>query len=322
MTQTSPDVVVLREGTEGLSMRDYADELGARLTDHDVRLARTPEAERRLVKDATVVTGNDLREDLLARAERLELFACTYAGTDHLPLDRLADHDVTVTNASGIHAPGIAEQVLGYLLTFARRLHVSWEQNRSGVWQHVQSGELKGSTVTVVGLGAVGTAVVPRLEGFDVDTIGVRHSPKKGGPTDDVLGYEDLHEALARTDYLVLACPLTDLTRHLIDAEALATLEPSSVVVNVARGPVVNTEALVDALQTNSIRGAALDVTDPEPLPTGHPLWELEEVLVTSHSGGHTPKHWPRLATLVADNVRTLLEEADDTALTNVVQRG
>lgn len=322
MPQASPDVVVLREGTEGLSMRDYADELTARLPNHDVRLAKTPESERRLVRDAPVVTGNDLHEDLLARAERLELFACTFAGTDHLPLDLLADHGVTVTNASGIHAPGIAEQVLGYLLTFARRLHVSWEQNRSGVWRHVQSGELKGSTVTVVGLGAVGTAVVTRLTGFDVETIGVRHSPKKGGQTDEVLGYEDLHEALARTDYLVLACPLTDLTRQLIDAEALATLEPTSIVVNVARGPVVETEALVDALQTNSIGGAALDVTSPEPLPTGHPLWGLDEAIITPHSGGHTPKHWPRLATLVADNVRTLLEEADDTALTNVVRHG
>jgi phosphoglycerate dehydrogenase-like enzyme len=322
MTQTSPDVVVLREGTEGLSMRDYADELGARLPDYNVRLARTPEAERRLVKDAPVVTGKDLSDDLLARAEQLELFACTYAGTDHLPLDLLADHDVTVTNASGIHAPGIAEQVLGHLLTFARQLHVSWEQNRSGIWQHVQSGELKWSTVTVVGLGAVGKAVVTRLEGFDVDTIGVRHSPEKGGPTDEVLGYEDLHKALAQTDYLVLACPLTDLTRNLIDAEALATLEPSSVVVNVARGPVVNTEALVDALQTNSIRGAALDVTDPEPLPTGHPLWELEQAIVTSHSGGHTPKHWPRLATVVADNVRSLLDQTDEKELENLIQRG
>ncbi|UHQ98180.1 D-2-hydroxyacid dehydrogenase (plasmid) [Natrinema zhouii] len=301
-------------------MCDYADELDARLPEYTVRLARTPDAERDLIRQAPVVTGNRIDRDLLNRAEKLELFACTFAGTDHLPLDALAEREVTVTNASGIHAPGIAEQVLGYLLTFARRLHVSWERNRRGVWQHVQSTELRGSTVTVVGLGAVGTAVVDRLDGFDVDTIGVRHSPEKGGATDDVFGYDGIHEALARTDYLVLACPLTDVTRHLIDAEALATLEPSSVVVNVARGPVVETDALVAALRTNGIRGAALDVTDPEPLPSDHPLWDLDNALVTPHTAGHTPKHWSRLASILAGNVRSLLGEAESPSLQNVVQ--
>ena len=316
----SPDVVVLREGTEGLSTRAYADELAARLPEHTVARASTPAAERDLVRHARVVTGNDIDRELLDRAEDLELFACTFAGTDHLPLDALADRGVTVTNASGIHAPGIAEQVLGSLLTFARRLHVSWGRNDRGVWQHVQSTELKGSTVTVVGLGSIGTAVVDRLAGFDVDTIGVRHSPAKGGPTDEVLGYDAVHDALARTDYLVLACPLTDLTRHLIDAEALATLEPSAVVVNVARGGVIDTDALVAALQTNGIRGAALDVTDPEPLPADHPLWGLDNALVTPHTGGHTPEHWPRLADVVSENVRALRD--GNATLQNVVQEG
>jgi phosphoglycerate dehydrogenase-like enzyme len=319
VSQDSPDVVVLREGTEGLSMRDYAAELTDRLPEYTVAHARTPDAERDLVRHAPVVTGNDIDRDLLDRAEALELFACTFAGTDHLPLDALADHGVTVTNASGIHAPGIAEQVLGSLLTFARRLHVSWERNRRSVWRHVQSTELKGSTVTVVGLGAVGTAVVDRLAGFDVDTIGVRHSPEKGGPTDEVFGYDAVHEALARTDYLVLACPLTDLTRHLLDAEALATLEPSSVVVNVARGAVVDTDALVAALRTSGIRGAALDVTDPEPLPAEHPLWSLDNALLTPHTGGHTPEHWPRLAEILAGNVQALFDDGDETTLENVV---
>ncbi|WP_424019970.1 D-2-hydroxyacid dehydrogenase [Halorientalis pallida] len=303
-------------------MRDYADELAARLPEYTVSLARTPDAERALVRAAPVVTGNDIDRDLLDRAESLALFACTFAGTDHLPLDALAERGVTVTNASGIHAPGIAEQVLGSLLTFARRLHVSWERNRRGVWRHVQSTELKGSTVTVVGLGAVGTAVVDRLAGFEVETIGVRHSPEKGAPTDHVFGYDAIHEALARTDYLVLACPLTDVTRHLIDGDALATLEPSSVVVNVARGPVVDTDALVAALRTSGLRGAALDVTDPEPLPADHPLWTLDNALVTPHTAGHTPEHWPRLASILADNVRSLLDEGGSTPLENVVQRG
>ena len=313
MTETvpetdGPDVLVLRHGTEGLSMASYAEELRERLPDRDVRLARTPGEERELVTGARVVTGRDIDESLLERAERLELFACTFAGTDHLPTDALAERGVAVTNAGGIHAPGIAEGAIGGMLTFARRLDEGWRRKQRHEWRHFQSDEFMGSTVTVVGLGSIGQAVVARLEGFGVETIGVRYTPSKGGPTDEVIGFETepIHEALSRTDYLVIACPLTDETRGLIDAEAFATLPPNAALVNVARGGIVDTEALMDAIQDNGIRGAVLDVTDPEPLPPDHPLWRFENVLITPHTGGHTPKHWPRLADIVAGNVGRL----------------
>ena len=302
------DVLVLRHGTEGLSMASYAEELRERLPDRDIRLARTPGQERDLVRSARAVTGRDIDESLIERAERLELFACTFAGTDHVPTDALAERGVAVTNAGGIHAPGIAEGAIGQMLTFARRLDEGWHRKRNHEWRHFQSGEFMGSTVTVVGLGSIGQALVERLEGFGVETIGVRYTPSKGGPTDEVIGFETeaLHEALSRTDYLVLACPLTDETRHLIDAEAFATLPPEAVLVNVARGGIVDTEALMDAVQDNGIRGAALDVTDPEPLPPDHPLWHFENVLITPHTGGHTPEHWPRLADILARNLDRL----------------
>ena len=302
------DVLVLRHGTEGLSMESYAEALRERLPDGDVRLARTPGQERDLVRGARVVTGRNIDEPLLERAERLELFACTFAGTDHVPTDALAERGVAVTNAGGIHAPGIAEGAIGQMLTFARRLDEGWRRKANHEWRHFQSNEFMGSTVTVVGLGSIGRALVERLQGFGVDTIGVRYTPSKGGPTDEVIGFETeaLHEALSRTDYLVIACPLTDETRGLIDAEAFATLPPEAVLVNVARGGIVDTDALMDAIQDNGIQGAALDVTDPEPLPPDHPLWRFENVLITPHTGGHTPQHWPRLAEIVAGNVDRL----------------
>jgi phosphoglycerate dehydrogenase-like enzyme len=307
MTDASP-IVVLREGTEGLPTAPYAEKLRERLPDHDVRLARTPAAERELVVEAPVVTGVGIDEELLGRARELRLFACAFAGTDHLPMDALARHDVAVTNASGIHAPGVAEQAIGSMLVFARRLHEAWERKRRREWRHFQSSDLAGSRVTVVGMGAIGAALLRRLDGFDVETVGVRNTPQKGGPADRVIGFEteQFHDALATTDYLVLACPLTETTRGLIGPAAFATLPPSAVLVNVARGPIVETEALVDALRTQGIHGAALDVTDPEPLPEDHPLWGLENVLITPHTGGHTPEHWPRLADIVAENVRRL----------------
>ncbi|WP_132058254.1 D-2-hydroxyacid dehydrogenase [Halorussus amylolyticus] len=306
----TPDVLVLRKGTHGMPVCEYADEIRERLPDADVRVARTPAEERERIEDAPVATGMEIDEDLLAHAKNLKLFACAYAGTGHLPMDALEDRGVAVTNASGVHGPNIGEHVVGNLLVFARRLHEGWRRQQNHEWRHFQSHELKGSTVTVVGLGAIGQAVVSRLQGFGVETIGVRYTPEKGGPTDEVVGFdsEDFHDALARTDYLVLACPLTETTRGLVGEAEFTTLPSDSVVVNVARGPVVETDAMVNALRSNHVRGAALDVTDPEPLPETHPLWNFENCLITPHCSGHTPEYYARQADIVAGNVGRLAD--------------
>jgi phosphoglycerate dehydrogenase-like enzyme len=319
VSSTPLTIVVLRENTEGLSMASYADVLRDRLPDHVIKHAQTPAEERALVADADVVTGIDIDETLLDEAPDLRLFASAFSGVDHLPLDALAERGVAVTNASGIHAPEIAEQVVGNVLVFTRRLHEGWRRQQRSEWRHFRSYELAESTVTVVGLGAIGQAVVQRLQGFEVETIGVRYTPSKGGPTDEVYGFDDIHEALAPADYVVVACPLTATTRGLLDESAFGTLSPNAVVVNVARGPVVDTDALLAALRTNDIRGAALDVTDPEPLPPDHPLWSLENCLITPHTGGHTPRHWDRLADIIAANVAVLETDGDLGGLQNLV---
>ena len=316
---TTPDVAVLREGTEGLSMKSYAVALRERLPDQTVELARTPRQERNVIGDARVVTGITLDPALAETAANLELFACVFAGTDHLRTDELAAAGVSVTNAAGVHAPGIAEQSIGSMLVFARRLHEAWRRKGNAEWRHFQSSEFTDSTVTVLGLGAIGRAVTQRLAGFEVDTVGIRYTPSKGGPTDEVYGFDDdaIHDALSQSDYVVVACPLTDRTRGLLGEAEFATMPPNAVLVNAARGEIVDTDALVAALRSNAIRGAALDVTDPEPLPADHPLWTLENCLITPHTGGHTPKHWDRMAEIVAENVDRL---DAGTALVNEVR--
>ncbi len=308
----SVDIVVLGQKFHGLAPESYAAALRERVPDHDVRVARTPARERSLAEQATVLTGADVDPELLDHAESLRLFACAYAGYDHLPMDALADRDVAVTTASGVHGPNVAEQAIGFTLAFARRLQEGWRRKHRREWRSYPTFDLAGSTVTVVGLGAIGEAIATRLDGFDVDTIGVRHSPAKGGPTDKVLGYDDFDEALARSDYLLLTCPLTDTTRGLVDETALGILPPEAVVVNVARGEVVDTDALVAALRGARIRGAALDVTDPEPLPEDHPLWTFENVMITPHNAGFTPEYHERLADIVAENVEKLVAGDDD----------
>lgn len=320
MSKANPDIVVLRKNTEGLSTQSYADVLRRKLPDYTVAHADTPKKERELIKTAPVATGVTMNKDLFDRAEELELFVAASSGYNHLPMDTLTERGVVVANAAGIHAPGIAEQALGYCLMFARQLHTGWQRNANHEWRHYQPSEMQDSTVTVVGLGAIGSTFVERLDGIGVDTIGIRYTPDKGGPTDEVYGFDEdsLHCALARTDYLVLSTPLSETTRNLIGEAELNTLPPDAYVINVCRGGVLDTDALVSALQKNDISGAALDVTDPEPLPPDSPLWRMGNVLITPHVGGHTPKHWERLGDIVSHNVKQL-EASGDSEFENKV---
>ena len=314
----SRDLLVLGEKFNGLAPADLATALRDRLPDWRIGEATTPNPPREQVANATVVVGPNVDPGLLADAPDLELFACAYAGYDHLPLSDLAAHDVAVTTAGGVHVPNVAEQAVGFVLTFARGLHDAWRRQERREWRVTDPGELAGSTVTVVGLGAIGTGIAERLAPFGVETVGVRHSPEKGGPCDEVVGYDELHDAIARSAYVVLACPLTEETEGLIDEAALHALPTDAVLVNVARGGVVDTDALVAMLRSGGIRGAALDVTDPEPLPEDHPLWNFGNVQITPHSAGRTPAYHDRLADIVAENARRLVADEDD--LRNRVQ--
>jgi len=301
------DVVVLRHKIHGLSVEDYAETLQTALPEREVTLARTSAEEAELLAEATVATGYDISAEQVEAADGLELFVCTFAGTGHLPTEALEANNVALESASGVHGPNIAEQVLGYLLSFVCRLDQAWEQKGRGEWNHFQTGELSGSTATIVGMGPIGRTIIDRLNAFDVHTIGVRYTPSKGGPADEVIGFDDadMDDAFSRSDSLVLACPLTDLTEGLVDEDALLSLPIDAIVVNIARGQVIETDALTTALQTNMIRGAALDVTDPEPLPQDSPLWELQNCHITPHNAGHTPQYWDRCADILAEALTT-----------------
>ncbi len=297
------DIVVLNDKIHGLDPAEYAETIERELPHVDVALASTPIEERELITEAAVATGYQIDPQLVMDSPTLELFVCTFAGTDHLPLDTLDTEGVTVESASGVHGPNIAEQVLGYVLADVRNLRQAWSQHRLSEWRHFQGGELRGSTATVVGMGPIGRTIIDRFNAFEVDTIGVRYSPEKGGNADTIIGFDqdDLLTAFSRSEYVVLACPLTETTEGLIDEQVFLTLPTNAMLVNVARGPVVDTDALVAALRGNDIRSAAIDVTEPEPLPSDHPLWTLENCLVTPHNAGHTPKYWERCTDILVE---------------------
>ncbi|WP_336328246.1 D-2-hydroxyacid dehydrogenase [Halovenus sp. HT40] len=302
----NPEILVTRQKIHGTNGSVYGASLRERLPDCEITVAATPAEERERLQTADIVTGLELTESQLEQAGNLDLFACVYAGTGHLDLDAFEEREIAVTNASGVHTTNIAEYVVGAMISMAQQFPLAYEQTERREWRSYSTRELHGSTAAVVGLGAIGRGIVDRLDAFGMETVGVRYSPEKGGPADEVLGFEQIHEAVAGAEYVVLACPLTDATRGLIDEEVLLTMPAETVLVNIARGPVVDTDALLTALQKNRLGGAFLDVTDPEPLPEDHPLWGMGNVIITPHNAGDTPEYFARCADILAENIERL----------------
>jgi D-2-hydroxyacid dehydrogenase (NADP+) len=223
------------------------------------------------------------------------------AGNDRVPLDRLRECGVTFARGT-VHGSAVAEHALALVLALLRGVPAFRDRQHERDWDRsigTGLGSLAGRTLTVVGLGAVGEAVVRRALAFEADVEGVTRRP---AAYDGRLDAGAIHPPdalgglLGVTDVLVLACPLTEGTRGLIDAEALDALPGTAVLVNVARGPVVDEAALVDALRRGGIAGAGLDVFEAEPLPEDSPLWDLEEAVVTPHVAVHSRRYADRVA--------------------------
>ena len=221
--------------------------------------------------------------EAVRRASNLRWLNSIYAGVDGMPLDLLAERNVTFTNGAGINAITIAEYVVMGMLTIAKGYRDVVRAQERHEWLMDSPGkvELYGSKALLLGYGAIGKLVEERLLPFGVDVTVVRRS--KG---ENVLGPDEWRAQLHEFDWVILAVPATAETDGMIGAAELAAMKSSAVLVNIARGTVVDQDALVAALSAKQIGGAFLDVTTPEPLPPGHPLWGLDNAHVTMHLSG------------------------------------
>lgn len=278
-------------------------EITARISDINLCIAASEAEARERIRRATIVITNALPADLLDDAAELEWVQTVGVGVDSYPLEALATAGVTVTNAAGVSAEPVAEQVLGYLTVFERRIHRGIRQQYDARWERYHGGELAGKTLGIIGLGAIGERVAEFGQTLDMTVLGCKRRPDTDHPfVDELVGPTALHEILPRVDYLVVACPLTDQTRGLLGKREFVAMPSSSVLINVARGAIVDETALTRAIQNNRIRGAALDVFHEEPLPADSPLWGQSNVIITPHMAGSTPAYWSRLAEIFTTN--------------------
>jgi D-2-hydroxyacid dehydrogenase (NADP+) len=278
-----------------------------------VEFVNVPERPRvaDAIGDADVGFTPYLSPEMLARAERLRWVHSSAAAVEGLlPLAELARRGIPVTNSRGIQAVPIAEQVLGGLLVLARRLHVTlaaqreqrWVQNDLAVdWPYT----LSGRTMTIIGLGTIGAAIATRAHAFGMRVTGVRRRPDLPPPAGvaNVVGPDQLHDALRGCDVLVLAAPSGSATNRMIGAAEIATLNPGAVVVNVARGQMIDEAAMIEALRGGTLGGAVLDVFEKEPLDPASPLWTLPNVVISPHSSGLRAAHWDEVLALFIDNL-------------------
>ncbi len=229
--------------------------------------------------------------ELLGRMGRLRLLQTVTAGVDayrpHLP------EGVVLCNARGVHDAGTAEWAVGAMIAMLREFPGFAAAQRRGEWTYHHTGVLADSTVLIVGYGSIGQALERRLEGFEVDVVRVARTARG-----DVHGQDELPRLLPTADVVVLLVPATPATAGLVDADFLAAMKDGAVLVNAARGGVVDTAALLAELERGRIL-AALDVTDPEPLPSGHPLWTAPGVFITPHVAGSSPASGRRLLKLL-----------------------
>jgi phosphoglycerate dehydrogenase-like enzyme len=227
---------------------------------------------------------------------RLQVIQTLSAGVDWLA-GHVPEH-VAVCNARGVYDVPLAEWAVGGILAIQRGFIRARDAQARGEWTAYEPSELAGTRVVILGMGSIGAAIANRLRAFGVEIAGISRTARDG-----VHGLEDLDELLAGAGVLVNMLPLTSETDGLLDARRMALLPDGALLVNGGRGRTVNTAALVRELEAGRLR-AVLDVTDPEPLPEGHPLWALPNVLISPHIAGDSPEAMVRAFALAGDQVR------------------
>jgi phosphoglycerate dehydrogenase-like enzyme len=220
----------------------------------------------------------------------------------------MARDEIVLTNMKGMYGPVIAEHVFAMMLSMTRDLEFYMDAGRRGVWERGDGsamGALQGRTMLVVGLGGIGSEIAMRAHAFGMRVLATARTQRPAPPYVDVLGAaKDLNDLLPEADVVVLAVPLTDETRHMINRETLGMMKDGAWLVNISRGAVVDTDALVEALDSGTVGAAFLDVTDPEPLPEGHPLWGRDDVLITPHVAARAELSADRRWALMRENMR------------------
>jgi phosphoglycerate dehydrogenase-like enzyme len=240
---------------------------------------------------------------ILESAPQLRWHHAPNAGVNHIITPKYLERNLILTNGSGVHAIPIAEFVIAYMLSHAKQLPRLYKQQTEHNWQKgLPIQELLDKTLLIIGAGGIGQEIAVRAKAFGMKIYGSRRHPQPLPNFDKIVGADEWKSLLGEANYVVIATPLTWETKGMIDAEVLRLMRPDAYLINIARGAIVDEFALVQAIESGEIAGAALDTVFTEPLPPESPLWSLANVLITPHCSGNSPRTKERSLALFLDN--------------------
>lgn len=304
----------------------HVERLAAQFPQHRFFHARDEHEGRDLIADAEVAFSAQISRDQLARAARLRWIHSPAAGVGGMLYPEMRARPIVITNSRGMAAETMAEHAVAVTLAMFRRLPVAVRRQSERRWAQdeisagIPNRAVSGAEILVVGLGAIGSAIAAKFTALNARVRGIRRRPDSGSHpgVQEVAGPDKLHALLSRADVVLISAPETSATRHFIGVRELASMKQDALLVNLSRGKLVDESALVQALRTGVIGGAALDVFEHEPLAEESPLWSLPNVLITPHTSGFRPDHWDAATALFAGNLRRF--EGGDPLL-NVVDK-
>jgi phosphoglycerate dehydrogenase-like enzyme len=275
------------------------------------------------IGEAQVLIGWGASAELIEAAPHLRWIQTPTAGVDGVDRIALKRREIALTNSSGVHVINIPEHILGYMLAFSRQFLKTFEFQARQEWNgdaiRPHTFQLSGQTLLIAGLGHIGEALAVRAKALGMRVIGMRRrlEIERESAVDDLIGFSDLISRVGEADHVAITLPLTEETTNMFSAAVIDAMKPGSYLYNIGRGPIIDQEALIEALKRGHLAGAGLDVTTPEPLPTGNPLWTAPNVIITPHTSGYSPRNLERAVPIWIENIRrfkaneTLLNEVD-----------
>lgn len=281
------------------------------------------EAEKEVADAELLITyGEDLTPERVASMLSLRWVQVLSAGLDMMPLSELEGRGVKVTNASGIHKIPMAEYTFGVMLQAARKMNELYTKQQAAEWDRsLRVEELYGKTLGIIGVGAIGEEIARRAQIFGMKVIGVTRSGKPKECCDRMYSHSELATVLPQCDYVVVIVPLTDETYHLIGRTELEQMKESAVLINIARGAVIDENALVEHLKASKLKLAVLDVFSQEPLPAESPFWKLHNCIVTPHMSGRSPLYMERALDILHHNL-AFWDKGEQDSMINIIEAG
>ncbi len=264
----------------------------------EIVISKDKEDWKKEMVDAEIIAGwrNKMVNYLPQKENNLRWIQSWSAGVDGYPVKKFAEKQIQLTTASGVHGFPISETIFAMMLSLTRNLHRYLRNQTQKKWFHENIHlELHKKTIGIIGMGEIGKETAKIAKAFQMHVIGVRNSNKKESNVDEMFSQASLHDVLPKCDYVVITLPLTKETYQLFGKQELSLMKPTSFLINIARGEIVDENALIDALRDKKIAGAGLDVFEQEPLPAKSSLWDMEEVIIAPHTAGATEHYDERL---------------------------